>query len=136
MGRKYSVWQTDKTKIIVGIALLVCAILASYWLGGRLSGDKGGIDAVRADLRRIEEHQQRAADRLDTVSKGLDQSVAVTQRISGRVTEAANAISNVEERVTASRSRFEASAKLLDSGESILRGIRQRAEKNTGPAKN
>lgn len=118
-----------RQRLLLALLCLCGTILAGYWLGSRLSGDRGGIDAVRADLRRIEEHQQRAADRLDTISKGLDQSVAVTQRISGRVTEAANAISNVEERVTASRSRFEANAKLLDSGESILEAYAKEQKK-------
>ena len=136
MGREYSVWQTDKTKIIVGIALLVCAILAGYWMGGGLRGDGGRVDEIRDGFSRIEKHQRDTDARLDKISTGLDQSVKATQRIAGRIETAAESVGSAAERIAGSQKRFEASQQRIGEGESIIRGIRQRAEKNTGPAKN
>lgn len=129
-------WQTDKTKIIVGIALLVCIALAGYWMGGYLHGDGGRADEVRNGLSRIEKHQRDTDARLDKISTGLDQSVKTTQRIAGRIETAAESVGSAAERIAGSQKQFEASQQRIGEGESILRGIRQRAKKNTGPAKN
>lgn len=115
----------------------VIVILAAYlWVSGYLSNDRAGADAVRTDLRRIAEYQQRIDGRLDTITKGLDSSVKSVERIAGRVEEAASTINSVESRIDSGQVRLVESQRLIERGESVLRDIRQKAKEDPGKVKN
>ena len=127
MWEKYKAW-------IIGAAVLLILGAAGYLLGGYYVDYRAGTDAVRASLQRIEAEQQRAAVRLGRIESGLDTSIEITSGISGRIGETVGAVGAAEERNDAGKVRLESSQRIIESGESILRGIRKRAEGDPAPA--
>ena len=119
-------WQTHKNWFI-GIACLAVALAAWYFFGG--NNNDGRADAIRADLQRIETKQRDIIKRLDTISKGLDTSIGITQGISNRVEEVAGLVGDVEGRISASKGRIIDSQLRIETGIGILQGIREREAK-------
>ena len=128
--------SSDKKIYSVVVVVLLLCLFAGYLLGSYIHNNRGRIDEIRASFQRIEEHQRRIDGRLDKISTGLDQSLKTAQGISRRVDEATESIDYAASRIEAGKRGLEASQRGIGSGESILRTVRQRAEKSPVPAKN
>ena len=124
-----------KWKVMFTALCAVVCILA-YMLWGNGADDNGRADAIRESLSRIEIQQQRIDARLRTIETGLDSSIKITAGIAGRVDQAVESVGAVESRINSSAIRLANSAERIAEGESIIRGIQQRAKENPTAIKN
>ena len=118
-------WQTHKNWII-GIACLALALAAYYYFGGNNNGIRD--TDIKQQLETLGRNQQLLTTKFDGLAKDLAQSQRRVATIEIRIGNAEAGVSEVAGKLADSQIALTESAGLIDANESILRGIRQRAE--------
>ena len=119
--------DVKKIAVVVGLCLLVASVAVWYCFGpGRVPDHRGGADQVRTDIQSAMGEQSSAIERLGTITAGLDDSAAKAGELSARIGAAADAIADVESRISEGEERTRTSQQLIEEGQRILTKIRAR----------
>lgn len=120
-------YELGKNTLFVAVALLCAGIVFWFSFGpGRVQVNRIGADAVRADLQSAGEQQSAAIERLGDIETGLDDSAAKADKLSAGIGDTAEAIVNVESRISEGAERTRTSQQLIEDGRRILAEIRSR----------
>ena len=115
-------WEKYKPYII-GVIVFAVAVYAAYCYGrNAATTDSAGLDAVRADIRRVIEQQQNIIAIQHSISVGLDSSNKRAAAIAERIAGIEGAIGEVAGRIDADRERLNQQQRLIDEGQSIVGG--------------
>lgn len=118
----------DKKTTTITAMLLVAVAVAAWYLFSSIPNDRGRVDQIGADIHTARDQQQSAAERLDTIQGGLDNSASETGRISGGLGSVAETISGAAERVDTSQERIANSQQLVREGQRILAAVHKRGQ--------
>lgn len=122
--------MNDKIKK-VPITYILCAIviIASVcyilWSSSQLSNDTPGDERINNNIIRTGEYQQDYIKRIETVERGLGDTVIEVKSIRDQTDRTSN-------RIESSKERLDESSRLIARGQEILRGIQERSRTETG----
>ena len=127
--RLYAGKMTNAQKIIIGALVLFALGCAGYWAYCSVVSSNGNGDAaIRSELETLGRNQRDLTTKLDGLAKDVAESKKRVDTITSRIANAQAGVDEVAGRLADSQVTLTESAGLIDANESILRGIRQRAE--------
>lgn len=125
--------KIDKKTII--IIVLSCLLFLAGWalFGSRstISNNGSRVDAIRDDISRIEQQQQRTIERIESVENELTNSAERLDEISGRIRETERNIDSVTSSIEQSAERVTSDQGRIAEGQRILERIRKRCQEKT-----
>lgn len=111
--------MNDTKKFILTCFIVLIVVLSGYWIVQSLFNNRGTDGNIRESLGRITDEQRNAAESLERVERGLDDSTERISDINARVREHAEAVERIADSVERSKER-------LSTGEEILRDSQSR----------
>ncbi len=126
------VLKIDKKTIAIGIGSILIVNLGIWYLFGPrtdVSDVGSGIDRIAGDLQSAKEQQQRAAESIGAIERGLESSTKSVDNIEHGVDSAKESVDSAADRIDESEKITGSSEQLIERGESILATIRQRGKK-------
>ena len=105
----------NEAKNYIIIALLVACVAFGWILFRDISDNGKSIQSVRSELDQVRESQQRIIGQLDSISKGLTESVERVESIEGTVTEVTDRNADSKERIDRSKQIISESKQLLEA---------------------
>lgn len=126
-------WFNDNKRTVVYcvafIVIVCCAYLFGYYSGGRvLSGNGTGIDAVRNELKTVEEQELQSGKLIDAGTKQNNELGKSLDNIQQGITDSQAEADGIRDDITKSQNLVREQNQYLTSSEQIFRRICQRGK--------
>lgn len=115
--------MTNEQKAIVALAVLLLAVVGWLVFGGRHDNDAGRVQRIEAELNSIRQDNHDLKSIVQSVSEAVNRSRS-------EVGESRTTVVTVRERIETDGVTLEEARRINNSSQSILDGIRKRAESN------
>ena len=119
------------------VSCVFCVIVFGLWwwyvfgtAGNDIPNNTGGIDEARRDIQSVVDKQSEVIERLASVEEGLGRSASTVGTVSEGLNSSTTRLTEMEGRLSDSENRVTDSERLITEGKSIVKTVRERAEKN------